>query len=352
MQPDTLLTTLKGNDDQAFWAFAALTAAELKYPDPPNPKDPSWLSLGQAVFQRQVERWDTSTCGGGLRWQIFPFNNGYDYKNSVSNGAFFQLAARLYRYTGNETYADWANKMYDWMLTTPLISKDFHVYDGSATKLNCTEADHHQWTYNVGMFIAGCSYMYAATNGSQVWQDRLSGYIQGANVFFAANNTAYGTVMVEVACEPYNTCNYDQPSFKAYLSRWMAVASQLAPYTKDLITNKLRPSAQGAAAQCSGGATGTVCGRFWNSSVWSGHEGVGEQMSALSIIQSLLIGQRDTPVTSTSGGTSKGDPNAGTKGSSTTNVLHPISTKDKAGAGILTAIMLILTFVTAYFMVV
>jgi mannan endo-1,6-alpha-mannosidase len=93
-------TNQEGNDDQAFWAFTALTAAELKFPEPPSEKSPNWLALAQAVFSNQVGRWDTTTCGGGLRWQIFIINAGYDYKNTISNGAFFQLAARLARYTG------------------------------------------------------------------------------------------------------------------------------------------------------------------------------------------------------------------------------------------------------------
>lgn len=88
-----------GNDDQAFWAFSAMSAAELGFPNPAKGK-PSWVALAQAVFNSQVERWDLSYCGGGLRWQIFITNPGYDYKNTISNGAFFQLSARLARYTG------------------------------------------------------------------------------------------------------------------------------------------------------------------------------------------------------------------------------------------------------------
>lgn len=83
-----------GNDDQSFWGMAVLTAAELNFPNPPA-GDPQWLALAQAVFNRQVSRWDNATCGGGLRWQIFPFNNGYNYKNAISNGCFFNMAARL-----------------------------------------------------------------------------------------------------------------------------------------------------------------------------------------------------------------------------------------------------------------
>lgn len=49
-----------------------------------------------------VARWDNTTCDGGLHWQIYPSNpNGLDY-NSVSNGGFFQVSARLARATENE----------------------------------------------------------------------------------------------------------------------------------------------------------------------------------------------------------------------------------------------------------
>lgn len=69
-----------------------------------------------------ASRWDTQYCGGGLRWQIFSWNNGYDYKNSVSNAALFHIAARLARYTGNQTYVDWAVKVFDWMESINLVT--------------------------------------------------------------------------------------------------------------------------------------------------------------------------------------------------------------------------------------
>ncbi|KAI5309257.1 hydrolase 76 protein, partial [Ascosphaera atra] len=100
-----------GNDDQAFWAMAALSAAENKFPDPPKDQ-PQWLALAQAVFNEQVQDWEKreDTCGGGLMWQIFEYNPGYNYKNAISNGCFFNIASRLAMYTKNDTYAHWAEK--------------------------------------------------------------------------------------------------------------------------------------------------------------------------------------------------------------------------------------------------
>ena len=69
----------------------------------------------------------------------------------MSNGGFFQLAARLARYTGNQTYADWANKALDWLLATPIIEqKDgrWTIWDGAHIEDNCTQTVPYQWTYN------------------------------------------------------------------------------------------------------------------------------------------------------------------------------------------------------------
>ena len=46
------------------------------------------------------------------------------------------------------------------METTPLFGSNYYIYDGSATELNCTQADHLQWTYNAGTFLMGAAYMY------------------------------------------------------------------------------------------------------------------------------------------------------------------------------------------------
>ena len=153
-------TRTLGNDDQAFWGMAAMSAAENKFPDPTDPSQPSWLSLAQAVFNSQVKRWDTSTCGGGLRWQIFIFNNGYDYKNTISNGCFFNIAARLAKYTGNTTYSDWAVKMWDWELAIGLMNEQYHYFDGTDDLQNCTSINHIQWTYNAAVHMSGAAAMW------------------------------------------------------------------------------------------------------------------------------------------------------------------------------------------------
>ena len=67
----------------------------------------------------------------------------------------------------------------------------------------------------------------------------------------------------------------------------------------------------------------------------------GQQMAAMEVIQSNLIQQAKAPLTSNTGGTSTGDPNAGSGDASTSapGGVKPITTADRAGAGILTALV-------------
>jgi len=151
----------EGNDDQVFWAFTALDAAELVFPAPTAANSPSWIAMAQAVFNTQAVRWDNSSCAGGLRWQINRINAGYTYKNVAANGGFFQLASRLARYTGNETYTDWAETAWSWFEQSVLLDPaQYQVYDGTNLEQNCTDADHTQWSYNYGLYLNGLAYLY------------------------------------------------------------------------------------------------------------------------------------------------------------------------------------------------
>jgi mannan endo-1,6-alpha-mannosidase len=325
-----------------------MTAAESNFPNPPS-EDAQWLALAQAVFNSQALRWDPLTCSGGLRWQIFTFNNGYNYKNSISNGAFFQLAARLARYTGNQTYADWAEKTFDWVQTVGLMSSDYKIYDGTDVLLNCSQVDHIQWTYNGGMYLLGAAMMYNYTGGSQVWADRVSGILaMNTATFFPTGN-----IMSETACESNGKCDVDQRSFKAYLSRWMALTTQMASFTAKTIMPQLLASAQACAATCTG-LSGTTCGLRWNAgATFDGSYGVGEEMAAMSVFQSNLISLVAPPFTAVAGGTSKGDPSAGTTSTTVPGTFDPasVTTGSKVGGGFLTVLLLVGVLGGAWWMV-
>ncbi|KAJ5343748.1 Mannan endo-1-6-alpha-mannosidase DCW1, partial [Penicillium brevicompactum] len=309
-------TYTEGNDDQCFWALSAMIAAERNFPAPASPT-PGWLAMVQAVFNEQAHRWDTSACGGGLRWQIYTWNSGYLYRNSIANGCFFDIASRLARYTGNDTYAKWATKAWDWTHVIGLIGNEYEVFDGvfdGVTDVdNCTSHDHNRWSYNAGVWLHGASvmYNYTAEHGSSVsstWRERTDSLLKAADHFFPKDN-----IMFEHNCEASGKCNVDQLSFKAYLSRWLAEVTQYAPYTYDAImSEKLRPTAVAAVAQCQGGDTGTFCGHKWSVGEYDGTTGVGQQMGVLEVLQGLLAADVGGALTSSTGGESEGNSAAGT----------------------------------------
>jgi mannan endo-1,6-alpha-mannosidase len=150
-----------------------------------------------------------------------------------------------------------------------------------------------------------------------------------------------------VSCEANLTlCDTDMFSFKAYLTRWMAATTQMAPFTKDLIVPALAASATAAALQCSGGVNGRMCGLSWTKgATWDGTQGAGQQMAALEVVMSNLLNFEKMPplVTESTGGTSIGDANAGRKKNPAAALVdtNPPTEADIVGAGFVTAIVLI-----------
>ncbi|EON97684.1 putative glycoside hydrolase family 76 protein [Phaeoacremonium minimum UCRPA7] len=338
-------TASLGNDDQGFWGMSAMLAAEVKFQNPPSDQ-PQWLALAQAVFNTQAapDRHD-DTCGGGLRWQIPWSNNGYDYKNSIANGIFFNMGARLARYTDNDTYAKIAEDTWNWEVGVGLMSDKYDVYDGAHVPLNCTDVFKAQFSYNAAVWLQGAAFMYDYTNGSAKWEAHVAGLVNRTISVFFSKGAA-----VEVSCELEDKigCKTDMLSFKGYLHRWMVTAGQLAPFLKTQIMTTLKASARGAADSCLSNGT---CGFRWTTGSYDGVVGAGQQMNALAALSSLLVDESGVtgPLTNTTGGTSVGDPNAGQDPPSL-QPAGPATTGAKAGAGILTAFVLSLMMVIMFWM--
>ncbi|KAG6009438.1 hypothetical protein E4U21_002353 [Claviceps maximensis] len=328
-----------GNDDQGFWGLSAMLAAENKFPDPPADQ-PQWLSLAQAVWNTQADpsRYD-KTCNGGLRWQIPPTNQGYEYKNTIANGIFFNMGARLARYTRNDTYARRAEQTWDWLWGVQFIDNEsWAVYDGASVKNNCSVVVKAQYSYNAGIVAQGAAFMYNYTKDEK-WKTRLDNLLDALLKSFFPHNIAF-----ELPCEGSNgkgICTPDMLSYKGYVHRWLAVVTQVAPHTKDRILSTLRDSSEAAVKQCTGGPSGRQCGFYWTYGKFvdpavDKTTGAGEYMDVLAAVTSLLIEKVDGPVTNTTGGTSKGNPNAGGRDNGE-EPLKPVTLGDRVGAGILTA---------------
>ena len=172
------------------------------------------------------------------------------------------------------------------------------------------------------------------TNQSKTWEKRVRGITNALDYFFENKNH---NVMSQ-PCE-IKDCNLNEQSFKAYLARFMGATVPLAPFTEQSIMTKINASAIAAAKQCSGGSD-NKCGLRWTEGdQYDGKTGIGEQMSALEVIQSTLSRPKRKPVSSGNGGTSTGNSPDGGGNKKDSNVKTRAMTKgDKAGAGIMTAL--------------
>ena len=180
---------------------------------------------------------------------------------------------------------------------------------------------------------------FMQTDGSDIWKDRVNKLVRHGLKTFFHNGAA-----VEPACETYNTCTTDMKSFRGYLHRWYATTTKIAPFTADQILPVLEKSAQAAVDQCTGGDTGRECGFSWTTRKFDNDVGAGQEMNVLAAVSSLLIDTVGAPVTHESGGTSKGNPNAGAGDAGSADgagkIWSPVTTGDRAGAGIITFILL------------
>ncbi|GME72688.1 unnamed protein product [Ambrosiozyma monospora] len=342
----------EGNDDQAFWGLAVLEAMERNFTNPPSDQ-PGWLALSQAVYNTMWARWDPEHCGGGLRWQIFTWNKGYDYKNVISNSCLFHIAARLGRYTNNNTYVETAETVYDWLVNTSgfikLEDETYIVYDGAGIANNCSQLSAERWTYNLGIMMAGCAYLYNHTE-DQKWATEVDRYVNGMSIFLNSSNN---NILYEQQCQEAGKCSNDQRSFKSIFSRCMAATAKLVPKHTDYFMKIIDASAEGAAKSCSGGSDGVTCGINWSYGGWDGWYGLGEQMTALEIIQSTLLMDREAAYSNETGGSSEGNAEAGldTKDYSNKNEFE-VSQKDKTGAAILTTVVLVIFLMLAVWMLI
>ena len=186
--------------------------------------------------------------------------------------------------------------MYNWTSTIGLIDPLYNVFDGTDELINCSELDHHQWTYNVGVFLYGAAVLQNYTNSSDIWVERTNGLLAATSTFFSPfqNGTS---ILFEATCELDYSCNVDQLSMKAYLARWMAGTSLMAPWTAGKIGRLLRTSAQGAAASCTGAPDGNTCGVRWYTNAFDDKTGVGQQLSAMEVMYALLVNETTPPAT-------------------------------------------------------
>lgn len=83
---------------------------------------------------------------------------------------------------------------------------------------------------------------------------------------------------------------------KVYLTRYLASISLLALFTAGSVGTFLRISAIGAAATCTTGPYGNMCGFKWYINGSDGTSGLGQQLSAVEVMYALLVNLTKPPM--------------------------------------------------------
>ncbi len=79
---------------------------------------------------------------------------------AIANGCFFNIGARLARYTKNDTYTDWSVRTWDWLVDVEYIDAEWNIYDGADIDKNCTVIVKQQFSYNAAILLQGAAYLY------------------------------------------------------------------------------------------------------------------------------------------------------------------------------------------------
>ncbi|KAH8726418.1 glycoside hydrolase, partial [Phaeosphaeriaceae sp. PMI808] len=231
------------NEVQSSWGLAALSAAEFGFP---KPKNAEWVDYAVNVWNSQANRFDreaaNGTCGGGLVLHVVPDEGRPYYKESLPNGNLFLLSARLARFTGNQTYTQYANKIFEWSKTVRLLASDFQV--SMSVGENCSLPTNYMPSAAHGIYTEGAAIMYNITRAKN-WTDAVIGLVKSSALFHTSDN-----IIIEPYCEKSAKCRGRQLSWKGIFALTFARAALAAPTVADSISKLLSTTAQVAADAC------------------------------------------------------------------------------------------------------
>ncbi|WP_346239128.1 glycoside hydrolase family 76 protein [Niabella insulamsoli] len=119
--------------------------------------DAKYLDAAKDLWNDIIGGWNETYAEGGLAWKKdMPYS-----KNACSNGPAAILGVRLYEITNDESYKEWALKIYDWEKNTLYEWATGGIYDninGETGAINSVVL-----TYNTGTFVGAAVELYRIT---------------------------------------------------------------------------------------------------------------------------------------------------------------------------------------------
>jgi hypothetical protein len=147
--------------------------------------EPSALGSAEAIMAFEMAGWSTNQqlpCPGGI-----PFSNDAENtdRNTVTNAPAAELAAQLYRATGNVQYLTFAEMAYEWVRRCLLAPSGLYADHINAKGI----VDPTLWSYGQGTMIGAGTLLYQATgNSAFLYQARQTA--SAALAYFTAERLA------------------------------------------------------------------------------------------------------------------------------------------------------------------
>jgi mannan endo-1,6-alpha-mannosidase len=91
----------------------------------------------------------TNDCGGGILWSRDPASNN-NYKSTITQLLYLQLAARTSMVTGNQTVLKQAEQLFDWLITSKVIDTKAGIINDGIDAKSCGIVTT-QWSYEYGV---------------------------------------------------------------------------------------------------------------------------------------------------------------------------------------------------------
>ncbi|KAL7619373.1 hypothetical protein AAE478_009910 [Parahypoxylon ruwenzoriense] len=194
-------------DDTGWWALAMTSMYELT-------SNYEYLEIAKLDEAYMYEYWNTTTCGGGLIWNI----PAETYHNAISNELYLELTARLHNLIpGDTTYLQRSLQEWQWFSKSSMINAENLVNDGLTDDAACVNNGRTTWTYNQGVILGGLVELSHATEDSS--------YLDTARAIADAVIESAELVQDGTLTEPCNTiqdCEPNGTSFKGIFVRELA----------------------------------------------------------------------------------------------------------------------------------
>ncbi len=138
-------------DDSGWWGITWLKMYD-------RTDQEKYLATAKVIHAHMAKNWKPEV-GGGIVWSE---DRDKQRPNSITNGLFILLSARLHQRTHEEAYRQWAERTLGWM-------RENALYDGTAV-VDAPGQKGDYWTYNQGVYLGALVALYQST-GERAYLD-------------------------------------------------------------------------------------------------------------------------------------------------------------------------------------